>query len=155
MENQLDTQKRKWIYIIKRNGMVYELLLGDESYQSLFKSWNRKEHIMVKDLNNEPIGVNAVDIVDILPENQYSNFIETLAPTKNYIVKGVWYDRKEKRQVRVEPWKKLELDEAKKIEQKKVDDYAKEANMPNSSLQKKIKRVGDEMRKSGVLPPKK
>ena len=87
MENQLDTQKRKWIYIIKRNGMVYELLLGDESYQSLFTSWNRKEHIMVKDLNNEPIGVNAVDIVDILPENQYSNFIETLAPTKNYIVK--------------------------------------------------------------------
>jgi len=145
----------KWIYIIERSGTINELHVGEEKFKALMESWGRGDKIATTSMNGEPLGINAVDISKIVGEEGYKTYVETLAPNKNYIVKGVWYDKKEKRKVRVESWKQMKIDETKLLQEKKESDYLAEATKPNSSLQKKIKRVGDEMRASGVLPPKK
>lgn len=105
----------KYFYIIKRNGDIYEMHFTPEAYEAAVK-----EHVQGGIIIAKPVGytlpqsINAKDIEQVADAQGYGNYIENKRP-RTYILDGVWYDGKERREIRLEPWKQKERDAQKAL----------------------------------------
>jgi len=107
---------KKWIYIIQRSGQITELRLTEDKFSALIQAWQDGDKIITKSMNGEPMGINSVDISNIFGDDGYQTYVENLKQTANYIRKGIWYDRKERKKVRVEQWKNIQIEDTNKKE---------------------------------------
>ena len=98
-------------------------------------------------MNGEPLGINAVDIVKILGEEGYANYVEGMKNNQNYIKKGVWYDRKERNKIRLESWREKQLESTKKIESKEEE----MTPAKQKSLDKKMEDVRKSLTNKNIL----
>lgn len=101
----------QFFYIVKFNGHMYEVRYTPEKIKAVMEAIESKGWIIIRE---EKIQTNSTGIEDVMTEEQYMNWIETQRP-KQYIRKGIWYYGKDKTQMRVEAWRKLELDAEKKL----------------------------------------
>lgn len=98
----------KYFYIIKRNGVIYEMHYTQDAYKAAFSEFIKGGILIIKPVGYEnPQGTNAKDIVDVVDEVGYETYIRTANP-REYVKDGVWYDGKEKRELRAEKWKQIE-----------------------------------------------
>lgn len=136
-----------WIYLIHRSGYVTELHLTLEQYQSVLKEWKQGGLIVAKSMNGSPLGINAVDLSNVLPEDEYEAWIDSANPV-NFIRKGCWYDRKDRhRPFRYEPWKQKEMDKRMKLEAPKEEDEPIDPEV----VRKNMEKMKADLVKSGVL----
>jgi len=131
---------KKWIYIIQRSGQITELQLTEDKFSALIQAWQDGDKIITKSMNGEPMGINSVDISNIFGDDGYQTYVDNLKQNANYIRKGIWYDRKERKKVRLEKWKEIE-----KIENEKIQSGEKTEITPEQ--QKMIRKKIDEVRK--------
>lgn len=109
---------------------MYEVRYTPEKIKAVMEAIESKGWIILRE---EKIHTNSTGIEDVMTPEQYDNWIETQRP-KQYIKNGIWYWGKDKSVMRVEAWKKLELEAEKKAslppaevpltpeKQKKIDD---------------------------------
>lgn len=101
---------KNYFYIIKRDGHVIEIEnIGDRFSSSLEQL--QKSGMLV--FSNLGIAINTVDISDILNEERYQGYIDSVQP-KLYIRDGTWRDIKERKVIRYEKWKENELEGKRK-----------------------------------------
>lgn len=102
----------KFFYIICRDGQIFEYPFEEGTFKAAFSAMvDRGVFAKV----NEGTILQGVDISKVLNAEQYENYISSVQP-KFFVRAGVWYDTKEKGQVRVEKWKQQELSGIKKID---------------------------------------
>lgn len=115
-----------YFYIIERKGAIWEIPYTQKNHQIASEQFQSGGLIEFPSRNsNIPITINAVDVTGILPYDGYISWIDTAEP-KKYIIDGSWYDSKEKKIVRHEKWKQLEID--KKLALKEQEKQAKSAD---------------------------
>lgn len=118
----------KYFYIITRDKAIHELEYTEEKYKKTIALWQQKGIILAKSKGDElPFGVNGTDVVQVLTEGKYKQWIKSTTP-KKYIRNGTWYDGKEGTILSNEPWKEKELEKQLQLEQPNV--YAKGAITP-------------------------
>lgn len=102
----------KFFYIIQRDGQIHEIGFTQERFEESLKQWQKGGLIIFPKLG---VGINAVDITNILSADKYQNYVDTHQP-KFYIKNGGWYHISDRsRAVRYEKWRQDELDaQAKK-----------------------------------------
>jgi hypothetical protein len=101
-----------YFYIIQRNGMIHEIENIGDRFKSSFEQWQKGGLIIFPSLG---MGINAVDITNILNDEKYETYINTVQP-KLFIRDGTWRDGKERQVVRYEKWKQDEIAANKKLE---------------------------------------
>lgn len=112
----------KYFYIILRDGFMHEIPFTQESYAGAFSQWQNKGIIATVPKGREmPIGINSVDIAQILDHMAYNSYVRNKKP-KEYIRDGVWYDGKENKPIRYEEWKQLENRKTQLLESKKKEE---------------------------------
>lgn len=127
----------KYFYIIKRNGVIYEMAYTPEGYQAAVSEHIKGGILIIKPVGYEqPQSTNAKDIVDIVDEQGYDTYIQTARP-KIYLRNGVWYDSKEHKEVRVEPWLKKRRAEQKTIE------AAEDKPISEAQRKKNLKKIAE------------
>lgn len=108
----------KFFYIIMRDGQIFEVPYTEQKIKTAFDLWAKKGLIIFQGLG---AGINGADVTKILDADQYKNYVDTAQP-RLFIRNGVWYDGKYREQVRIEPWRQLEIDNAqKKLDEPKVE----------------------------------
>jgi arsenate reductase-like glutaredoxin family protein len=135
-----------WIYILQRDKSIIELKLSNEQYEGLVSNWKKGGVLIIKDLNNEQIGINSVDITKIMTDAQYQSWIDSSNPVK-FIIKGNWFDRKSKdKPIRQERWKEEEikklLEEKRLLEEPITDEEKKIAKESLDRVRKMLEEKG-------------
>jgi len=93
-----------YYYIITRNGSITEIPYSEENYKATYEEWIKGGRLIIKPNGHDvPIGINAVDITNIFTRDAYKSYVHSSPNVKQYIRKGIWYDTKQHREVRVEP----------------------------------------------------
>lgn len=101
----------KYFYVLMRDKSIHEVEYTPEKYFHFIELWNKGGTILInKKGASSPMAVNSVDLSMAMDEEQYQQWIYTTNP-KQYIKNGTWYDGKEHRFVRNEPWKQKQVDE--------------------------------------------
>jgi hypothetical protein len=103
---------KKYFYVIMRSGQIYEVPYTEQKLAMFVAAMRDKGIAMPKDLGAV---INGVDIAQVLDETGYKQYIDSAQP-KMYIKNGTWYDVKERKAVRHEPWKQKEVDEQLRLE---------------------------------------
>jgi len=114
-----------------RDGHIFEIPYTQEKIKSAFETWQKKGILIFKD---KQAGINGADIVKIIGEDEYENYIDSVKP-RLYVKNGAWRDRTGI--IRLEPWKQAELD-AKKLEAPGVKELSPEDAEAN---RKKIAKI--------------
>ena len=92
--------------------MIHEIENVGDRFSSSLQQWQKGGLIIFPSLG---MGINAVDITNILNEEKYQNFIDSSLPSL-FIKEGTWYNIKERKTpVRYEKWRELELAEKRKV----------------------------------------
>lgn len=99
----------KFFYIITRDHQIIEVAYEEKVLVSVAKAMQDKALITLK---NYGMILNGVDISKVLNEQQYENYISTVRP-REYVKNGVWKDGKEHQTIRIEKWRRDELDKAR------------------------------------------
>lgn len=107
----------KYFYIITFDGQIFEIAHTEEKLNSSIKAWQNGELLVLKELGG---GIHANSISKILNEDLYESYTFSVKP-KLYIKQGIWYDGKERRQVRNEKWVQDEIDNKLAIEQSSIE----------------------------------
>ena len=130
----------KFFYIIQFDGCILELKYTESMYKNAMNALHRGGVAVLMDNNGEPMTFNAGAIAKILTENQYESYIDSVQP-RAYIRAGEWRDNKG-RIIRYEPWRKKQIEETKKIEQK-----------PDPDEKQKVQKIANMMKdkKNGLL----
>lgn len=103
---------KTFFYIIQRDGQIHEIEFTNERFTSAVDQWQKGGLIIFTSLG---IGINAVDVKNVLNENNYKNYIDSAQP-KVFVLKGSWYEIKDRANpIRNEKWKQDYLDSIKKI----------------------------------------
>lgn len=112
-------------YIITRDHQIFEIPYTNERISLAVQTMRDKGIFMIKDYGAV---INGVDIVKILDENQYDNYLSSHTP-KEYVKCGIWRDGKEHKILRYEKWKKEELDNKQKLEPPVTENVVDEENL--------------------------
>ena len=72
------------IYIIKRDGAIYEITAENQTIENITKTLNSRTLVYIKDLD---ASINGADVSEVLNEEQYINYVNTKRP-KMYPRKG-------------------------------------------------------------------
>jgi len=102
----------KYFYIITFDGQIIELLYTADKFQSVTDSWNKGGILFLKEVGG---GIHASSISKILSEDLYDSYVMNVKP-KLFIKDGTWFDGHERKPVRYEKWKQLEIDAKKKLQ---------------------------------------
>lgn len=131
-----------FFYIITRNGSITEIPYTEENYQKTYEEWVRGGRLIVKPAGHElPIGINAVDVSNIFTKDAYKNYVYSSPQVKQYIRKGIWYDTKEHRETRVEPYIAKRRAEQKQLAEAPEPELTPEQRKANLKKIRKIKET--------------
>jgi hypothetical protein len=98
----------KFFYIIQRDGQIHEIGFTQQRFEESFKQWQQGGLIIFPTLG---VGINAVDVSNILSEDKYRNYVDTKQP-KIFIQNGAWYSITDRRvPIRYEKWREKEINE--------------------------------------------
>jgi tRNA splicing endonuclease len=113
----------KFFYVICRDGQILEVKFKQETFEAVFNAMLNKGVVMLKEAG---IVLNGVDISKVLNEDQYGSFLDSVDP-KKYILNGAWYTRdNHNKPYGYEQWRKEEIEEVKKIGEKKKEECTPE-----------------------------
>jgi hypothetical protein len=102
---------KTFFYIIQRNGLIHEIENTGDRFASSLQQWQKGGLIIFPSLGT---GINAVDITNILNEEKYAAFVDSVQP-KLFIRNGSWYTSTDRKTaIRHEKWKDEEIENYKK-----------------------------------------
>lgn len=132
-----------FFYIITRDGQIFEIFYTPERIAGAIKTMRDKDIFTIKDFGAV---INGADIVKILDENQYENYLSTIK-VKEYIRNGYWRDGKEHGIIRKEPWR--ELEDKKMIGTPTISSYENNKVSPEEEerVKEKIRFLYEESKK--------
>lgn len=144
-----------YFYIIERSGSIHELEYTKERYQTAFEEWQKGGKLIVTVPDALPYGINAVDVVNILPADKYDEFTKTCR-LKRYIKDGSWFDTKSREFIEHTAWKQRRIaNEQNKIASRSV---VKQTPEQIEAERQRLIRAMAENRKileaQGILKPK-
>lgn len=130
----------EYFYIIERKGAIWELPYNEKSHKTVLEQFQNGGLIVFKSKNNQkPVTINAVDITNVLPFDEYISWIKSTSP-KKYIKNGNWYDGKENKIIGKEKWK-IEL-ENKKLQKALAESENRNEKIDISKHKEKLKKIG-------------
>lgn len=111
-------KQSKYIYIISRDGSIYELDYTKERYEKLIEKITNGEKKMfpMYDKNGGVCHINPVDVTKIADDSTYETWRMAAMP-RRWIKNGDWFNDKYIL-VGQEPWKKRLVEEREKKEAK-------------------------------------
>lgn len=110
----------KYFYILKKDDTIIEMQYSEEAYKKTVEEFLKGGNLILRPMGQAvPVALSASKISEILTEDVYLKQIKN-TKAKNYIHDGVWRDTKEGKMISCENWKKSEMEETKRIEEKPV-----------------------------------
>lgn len=112
----------KYFYIITFDGQIFEIKYSEQKHTLAMEGWRKGDILMFSELEG---GIHASSISKILNEENYESYVFSVKP-KLFIKDGTWFDGKERKIVRYEPWKQKEIDERKQLNEGDEPELSKE-----------------------------
>jgi len=132
----------KYFYIICRDKQILEIPFSENAYKTATEELVKKGIMAIRPKGkNVPVIINSVDVSKILDEETYNDYIHSVKP-QEFILNGTWRDGKERRVLRYEKWKELEVAE----QQKQLTETFKEKSS-SDKIDKKIEEIRDKLSK--------
>lgn len=136
--------KKQFFYIVMQNKQIFELEKTEQKMATAFGALRDKA---IATYPKEEIVINGSYIAEILGEEQYYNFVESIRP-KTFIKHGAWYEINDRNKpIRYEKWRQDELDAIEQSKQKEIDNR-NEVYVDRQHFLKATK----EFREKGILP---
>lgn len=145
---------RKYYYIIKRGGMVFEIPFTIEDYQAALQARRNGGVLWVKPMGfDNPQDINVADIATILDYQGYETYIKCERP-KTYLKDGIWYDGKEGRQISVEDWREKKRQEQKKLQEESEEERLRPLTPEEIKANKKrLAKMRDTLVERKIISP--
>jgi hypothetical protein len=107
----------KYFYIITFDNQIFEVTYSEEKINSAIQAWKDGSILFFKELGG---GIHGNSISKVLNEDNYESYTYSVKPNL-FIKDGTWYDGKERKMVRREKWKQLQIEDKLQIEKPKVE----------------------------------
>lgn len=104
-------KQQKYFYVLMRSGKIYEMPYEPLKLKMFTDAMEQKGIAIPK---AQGAVINGVDISEVFNEEQYNYHVKAVY-MKQYIKDGTWYDGKEHKFLRHEPWKEEMLNNRKKF----------------------------------------